>query len=107
MVGVGGCSGVTGVVDGRQLFVVGIQGLDLCRIFICHIYRQKEGRKCQGAYHTIAFICPNNPDSRTIAGTAQSVDSVESFKGYDFFGSFDDGEEEGIEDEVEVELLVR
>ena len=29
--------------------------------------------KHQDAYHTIAFICPNNSDSVTIVGTAQSV----------------------------------
>jgi len=42
--------------------------------------------KHQDAYHTIAFICPNTPDSVTIAGTAQSVNTVESLTGYDFFG---------------------
>ena len=58
-------------------------------------------------YHTIAFLCPNNPDSVTIAGTAQSVNAVESFTGYDFFGFLDDAVEETIEDEVEVGLWVR
>lgn len=63
--------------------------------------------KHQDAYHTIAFICPNTPDSVTIAGTAQSVNTVESFTGYDFFGFLDDGVEETVEDEVEVGIWVR
>ena len=63
--------------------------------------------KHQDAYHTIAFICPNNPDSVTIVGTAQSVNSVESFTGYDFFSFLDDGIEEDVEDEVEVGLWLR
>lgn len=63
--------------------------------------------KHQDAYHTIAFICPNNPDSVTIAGTAQSVNTVESFTGYDFFGFLDDSVEETVEDEVEVGIWVR
>ncbi len=57
--------------------------------------------KHQDAYHTIAFICPNNPDSVTIVGTVRSVNTVESFTGYDFFGFLDDGVEETIENEVE------
>ena len=63
--------------------------------------------KHQDAYHTIAFICPNSPDSVTIAGTARSVNTVESFTGYDFFGFLDDGVEETIENEVEVGRWVR
>ncbi len=63
--------------------------------------------KHQDAYHTIAFICPNTPDSVTIVGTAHSVNTVESFTGYDFFSFLDDGVEETIEDEVEVGLWVR
>ncbi len=62
--------------------------------------------KHQDSYHTIAFICPNNPDSVTIAGTAQSVNTVESFTGYDFFCFLDDDVEETVEDEVEVGLWV-
>ena len=57
--------------------------------------------KHQDAYHTIAFICPNNPDSVTIVGTARSVNTIESFTGYDFFGFLDDGVEEDVEDEVD------
>ena len=57
--------------------------------------------KHQDAYHTIAFICPNNPDSVTIVGTAQSVNTVETFTGYDLFGFLDDGVEEDVEDEVD------
>ena len=57
------------------------------------------------SYHSL--ICPNNPDSVTIAGTAQSEDSVKPFNGYDFFDFLDDGEGEGIEYEVEIELLLR
>ena len=63
--------------------------------------------KHQDAYHTIAFICPNSPDSVTIAGTARSVNTVESLTGYDFFGFLDDGVEETVEDEVEDGLWVR
>lgn len=63
--------------------------------------------KHQDAYHTIAFICPNSPDSVTIAGTARSVNAVEAFTGYDFFGFMDDGVEETIENEVEVGRWVR
>lgn len=63
--------------------------------------------KYQDAYHTIAFICPNNPDSVTIVGTAQSVNTVESFTGYDFFSFLDDGVEETIEDEIDVGRWVR
>ncbi len=63
--------------------------------------------KHQDAYHTIAFICPNTPDSVTIAGTAQSVNTVESFTGYDFFGFLDDDVEETVENEVEVGRWVR
>ena len=63
--------------------------------------------KHQDAYHTIAFICPNSPDSVTIDGTAQSVNTVETFTGYDFFGFLDDGMEEYVEDEVEVGFWVR
>ena len=49
----------------------------------------------------------NNPDSVTVVGTAQSVNTVESFTGYDFFGFLDDSEEEDVEDDVEVGLWVR
>ncbi len=63
--------------------------------------------KHQDAYHTIAFICPNTPDSVTIARTARSVNTVESFTGYDFFGFLDDDVEETVENEVEVGLWVR
>ena len=61
----------------------------------------------QDAYHTIAFICSNTSDSVTIAGTARSVNTVEAFTGYDFFGFLDDDVEETVEDEVEVGLWVR
>lgn len=44
--------------------------------------------------------------SVTIVGTAQSVNTVESFTGYDFFGFLDDDVEETVEDEVEVGLWV-
>ena len=63
--------------------------------------------KHQDAYHTIAFICPNNSDSVTVVGTARSVNTVETFTGYDFFGFLDDSVEETAEDEVEVGLWVR
>ena len=63
--------------------------------------------KHQDAYHTIAFIRPNTPDSVTIVGTAHSVNTVETFTGYDFFGFLDDGGEETVEDEVEVGIWVR
>ena len=63
--------------------------------------------KYQDAYHTIVFICPNTLDSVTIAGTARSVNTVESLTGYDFFGFLNDGVEETVEDEVEVGLLGR
>ena len=63
--------------------------------------------KHQDTYHTIAFICPNSPDSVTVAATARSVNTVESFTGYDFFGFLDDGVEETVEDEVEVGIWVR
>ena len=63
--------------------------------------------KHQDANHTIAFICPNTPDSVTIAGTARSVNTVESLTGYDFFGFLDDGMEEYVEDKVEVGFWVR
>ena len=63
--------------------------------------------KHQDAYHTIAFICPNSPDSVIIVGTARSVNTVESLTGYDFFGFLDDGVEETIENEVEVGRWVR
>ena len=63
--------------------------------------------KHQDAYHTIAFICPNNSDSVTVVGTARSVNTVETFTGYDFFGFLYDGVEETVEDEVEVGLWVR
>ena len=62
--------------------------------------------KHQDAYHTIAFVCPNTSDSVTVAGTAHSVNTVESFTGYDFFGFLDDDVEETVEDEVEVVLWV-
>ena len=63
--------------------------------------------KHQDAYHTIAFICPNNPDSVTVVGTARSVNTVESLTGYDFFGFLDDDVEETVENEVEVGRWVR
>ena len=63
--------------------------------------------KHQDAYHAIAFICPNSPDSVTIVETARSVNTVETFTGYDFFGFLDDGVEETIENEVEVGRWVR
>ena len=56
--------------------------------------------KHQDAYHTIAFICPNTPDSVTVVGTTQSVNTVETFTGNDLFGFLDDGVEEEVEDEV-------
>ncbi len=63
--------------------------------------------KHQDAYHTIAFICPNNPDSVTVVGTAQSVNTVETFTGYDLFGFLDDGVEEDVEDEVDAAFWTR
>lgn len=63
--------------------------------------------KHQDAYHTIAFVCPNTPDSVTIVGTAQSVNTVESFTGYDLFGFLDDAVEEDVEDEVDAAFWTR
>ena len=63
--------------------------------------------KHQDAYHTIAFICPNTPDSVTVVGTAQSVNTVETFTGYDLFGFLDDAVEEDVEDEVDAAFWTR
>jgi endonuclease G len=63
--------------------------------------------KKQDGYHSIAFICPNNSDSVTITGTAQSVNYVESSTGYDFFKFLDDHVEESVENEVGIDRWVR
>ena len=63
--------------------------------------------KHQDAYHTIAFICPNNPDSVTVVGTARSVNTVESLTGYDFFGFLDDSVEKVVEDEEDANFWTR
>ena len=63
--------------------------------------------KHQDAYQTIAFVCPNTPDSVTIVGTAQSVNTVETFTGYDLFGFLDDAVEEEVEDEVDAAFWTR
>ena len=63
--------------------------------------------KHQDAYQTIAFVCPNTPDSVTIVGTTQSVNTVETFTGYDLFGFLDDAVEEDVEDEVDAAFWTR
>ncbi len=63
--------------------------------------------KHQDTYHTIAFVCPNTPDSVTIVGTTQSVNTVETFTGYDLFGFLDDAVEEDVEDEVDAAFWTR
>ena len=63
--------------------------------------------KHQDAYQTIAFVCPNTPDSVTIVGTTQSVNTVETFTGYDLFGFLDDAVEEEVEDEVDAAFWTR
>lgn len=52
-------------------------------------------------YHTVAFLCPNSPDSITVEAAMRSVNTVEALTGLDLFDFLDDRIEENVESIVD------